>query len=332
MSSPTLLVTGVTGFIGFKVLITALEEGYTVRAAVRSIEKSKTLSSHPKISAACQQDKLSFIEITDICREGAYDVALKGITHVIHLASPLPSPFLDPQAEIYEPTIKSVKAILQSALNAPTVRKVVITSSSFANTPFPPDPTTQVTAESRAPNLSGPFDSMLPAYMAGKVAGLNLTDKFVEENRPSFSVVNIFPGLVLGRDDRATSLESLGVGTNAILLGVITGQSASWPLASGIAHVSDVAKVHVMALKEDITKDIGVTTTHKFNDAWDIVKKHFPKAVADGLFTQGDQPTVPSSWDHYQNEINLGSDYKTYGDIVVDVANQYLELYGKEKA
>ncbi|KAF3022481.1 hypothetical protein E8E14_010529 [Neopestalotiopsis sp. 37M] len=332
MSSPTLLITGVTGFIGFKVLITALEEGYTIRAAVRSIEKSKTISSHPTVLSACQQDKLSFVQIPDICREGAYDEALKGITHVLHHASPLPSPFLNPQTEIYEPTIKSVDTILQSALNVPTLRKIVITSSSFANIPFPPDPAQQVTAESRAPNIPGPFDSQLPAYMAGKVAALNLTDQFVEEKRPSFSVVNIFPGLVLGRDDRALSLEDLGAGTNALLLGVITGQSATWPLGSGVADVSDVAKVHVMALKENFKKYVGVTVTHQFNDAWNVVKKHFPKAVADGVFTRGDQPTVATSWDTYQNEIDIGSNYKTYEDIVVDFASQYLELSGKEKA
>lgn len=326
MSSPTLLITGVTGFIGFKVLVEALEQGYTIRAAVRSIEKSKTISLHPKILAAGGQDKLSFVEVPDICRQSAYDEALRGISHVIHHASPLPSPFLDPTTEIYEPAIASVDTILQSALQATTVRKVVITSSSFANCPFPPDPTKQVTVESRTPDRSGPFDSMMPAYMGGKVAALNLTDRFVKEKRPPFSVVNIFPGLVLGRDDRATSFQDLSAGTNAILLGIITGQSASWPLPSGVAHVSDVAKVHLLALKEDVTRDIGVTTAHKFNDAWEIIKRQFPKAVADGVFTQGDQATVPSSWDSYQEDIFPGLKYKTYEDIVVDVASQYLEL------
>ncbi|KAH6647952.1 putative cinnamoyl-CoA reductase [Truncatella angustata] len=331
MSSPNLLITGVTGFIGFNVLTTALQEGYTVRAAVRSIEKSKAISSHPKVLALGGHDKLSFVEIPDICREGAYDEALKGISYIIHQASPLPLPFLDPQTEIYEPTIKGVSTILQSALNAPTVKKVVITSSSFANT-FPPDPTKQVTAESRVPDLPGPFDSALPAYGAGKVAALNLTDRFVKEKQPSFAVVNIFPGIVLGRDDRALNVQDLSAGTNMILLAVITGQSASWPLTSGVADVSDVAKAHVLALKEDVVKDIGVTTAHQFNDAWNFVEKHFPKAVADGIFTQGDQPTVPSCWDAYKNELDLGSNYNTYEDIVVNVASQYLELSGKEKA
>lgn len=322
MPSPTLLITSVTGFIGFKVLVEALEQGYTVRAAVRSIKKSNTISSHPEILAAGGKDKLSFAEVPDICRVGAYDEALQGISHVIHHASPLPSPFLDPTTEIYAPSIASVDTILQSALKAPTVKKVVITSSSFANCPFPPDPTKQVTVESRTPDRAGPFDSMMPAYMAGKAAALNLTDRFVKEKLPPFAVVNIFPGLVLGRDDRAASVHDLSAGTNAILLGIITGQSASWPLASGVAHVFDVGKVHLLALKEDVTRDIGVTTAHQFNDAWEIVKKQFPQAVADGVFTQGDQATVPSSWDDYQEDIRPELGYKTYEEIVVDFASQ----------
>lgn len=39
MAYPDLLITGTTGFIGFKALLGALEEGYSVRAAVRSREK-----------------------------------------------------------------------------------------------------------------------------------------------------------------------------------------------------------------------------------------------------------------------------------------------------
>ena len=332
MSSPNLLVTGVTGFIGFKVLLGALREGYIVRAAVRSTEKSKTLSSHPKILALGVPDKLSFVEVPDICRDGAYDEAIKGVSYVIHHASPLPSPFLDPQTGIYEPNVKSVNTMLQSALNEPSVKKLVITSSVFANSPFPPDPTKEITAESRVPDVPGPFDSMLPAYMAGKIAALNATDRFVKDKQPSFAIVNVFPGFVFGWDDRALSVQDINAGTNRILLASITGQSAEGPMPAGATHVSDAAKVHLLALKEGVAKDIGVTAVHQFNDAWNVVEKHFPKAVADGVFTQGNQPTVPVNWNAHKTEVDSGFNFKTYEDMVVDVADQYLELSGKEKA
>lgn len=102
MSSADLLITGATGFIGFKVLLGAPRAGYSVRAAIRSPEKAKALASHPKITASGKTDNLSFVEVPDIACDGAYDEAIKDVTYVIHLASPLPSPFLDPQTGIYE--------------------------------------------------------------------------------------------------------------------------------------------------------------------------------------------------------------------------------------
>lgn len=331
MSSTDLLITGATGFIGFKVLLGALQAGYTVRAAIRSSEKAKTLASHPKITATGNANKLSFVEVPDITRDGVYDEAIKDVTYVIHLASPLPSPFLDPQTGIYEPTIKSVSTLLASASKEPSVKKVIITSSVFANIPFPPDASQEITAETRLPDLSGPFDSMLPAYQAGKIAALNFTEKFIKEKEPSFTVINVFPGFVFGRDDRALEVKDLYAGTNRILLAAITGQSAPGPMPAGATHADDAAKVHLEALKEGIAGNFGVTKAHDFNDAWKAVEKHFPEAVADGTFTQGNQPTVPVNWNAHQTEIDLKFDFKTYEDMVVDVAGQYLELSGKNE-
>lgn len=332
MSSADLLITGATGFIGFKVLLGALQAGYTVRAAIRSPEKAKTLASHPKITASGKTDNLSFVEVPDITCDGAYDEATKDVTYVIHLASPLPSPFLDPQTGIYEPTIKSVSTLLASASKEPSVKKIVITSSVFANTPFPPDASQEITAETRLSDLSGPFDSMLPAYRAGKIAALNFTDKFIKEKEPSFTVINVFPGFVFGRDDRALEVKDLYAGTNCILLPIITGQSAPNPMPSSATHVDDTAKVHLEALKEGISGNFGVTKLHEFNDAWKAVEKQFPEAVADGTFTQGNQPTVPVSWNAHQTEIDLKFNFRTYEDMVIDVAGQYLELSGKKEA
>ena len=46
MSSDLVLITGVTGHVGFRVLIFALEAGYRVRAAVRNQGKADTILAH----------------------------------------------------------------------------------------------------------------------------------------------------------------------------------------------------------------------------------------------------------------------------------------------
>ncbi|KAI1495959.1 putative cinnamoyl-CoA reductase [Biscogniauxia marginata] len=315
MSSPNVLLTGATGFIGFKVLVSLLEEGYSVRTAIRSISQSESLASHPKVKALGVPDNLSFIEVPDITCEGAYDQAIKGVTYVIHLASPLP-----------------VTNILNSVHKEQSVKKLVITSSVFANIPFPPDPTTEITALSRVSNIPGPYASMLPAYSAGKIAVLNATDKFIVDNNPSFTIVNVFPGFVFGHDDRAQSLSALTAGTNRILVPIITGQSAADPMPAGVTHVDDAAKVHMLALKDGVSGNLGVVKPYVFDDAWDVVQKHFPKAVAVGTFSRGQQPTIPVNWNAHQTEVEVGFNFKTYEDMVIDIAGQYLELAGKEKA
>ncbi|KAI1162163.1 putative cinnamoyl-CoA reductase [Nemania serpens] len=331
MSSPTLLLTGATGFVGFKVLLNALEQGYTIRAAVRSSSKSESLSSHPKVKALAKPGQLSFVEVPDVTDQEAYFEAIKGVTYVIHLAAPLPSPFLDPQTGIYEPSIKSTLSMLHAAIKESSVKKVVIASSEFANIPYPPN-ADRITADSRVPDIPGPYEDMVFAYSAGKVAALNATDKFVRDNNPSFKVVNVFPGFIFGTDDRALKEpQELLASTNRMLLGVITSQDAPGPMPSGSVHVYDAARVFISALNDDAPSNIGAVTPHNWDDAWDVVQKNFPGAVKDGIFTKGSQPTFPVNWDSHQTEKHFGFQFKSYKDMVVDVAGQFLELSGKGK-
>ena len=162
--------------------------------------------------------------------------------------------------------------------------------------PFPPDPTFENTPITRQPDLRGPFDAMLPAYMGGKINALNAVDKFVEDNQPAFGVVNIFPGFVFGPDDKALKVEDITAGTNRVLLPVITGGSAEQPMPADAAHVYEVAKIHLLAFKNGIPSNLGVTKIHEFDHAWSLVQQTFPRAVEKGVFAQGHQSTLPVTW------------------------------------
>lgn len=180
--------------------------------------------------------------------------------------------------------------------------------------------------------MPGPFDAMLPAYSAGKIGALNAAERFVRDERPSFAVVHVFPGFVFGRDERASRVEDLLAGTNRILLGALTGQAAPAPIPAGACHVDDAAALFLRALAEQAAPgNIGASRPHVFNEAWDVVQERFPGATKDGTFTRGNQETIPIDWDASQTELNFGFKFKTWGDMVVDVASQYLELSGKAK-
>src|ERR1700748_3156390 len=89
-SSGFVLMTGVTGHVGFKTLLDALKAGYRVRAAVRSQEKAQTILNNPVFKAASiPKEQLSFVVVPDLSVPNAYDEATQGVDYVVHIASPL---------------------------------------------------------------------------------------------------------------------------------------------------------------------------------------------------------------------------------------------------
>ena len=79
-------ITGSSGLIGYRVLVTTLEAGYKVRAAVRKQDQVKAIKAAPSMQAHLAD--VEFLIIEDILAEGAYDEALKGVTYVLYVASP----------------------------------------------------------------------------------------------------------------------------------------------------------------------------------------------------------------------------------------------------
>jgi len=92
-SPPLVLVTGVSGFLGAKVIDKLLTEGYRVRGTVRSAK----VANHQAIYAS-HGDRVDIVAADDLIN-GDFTSTLKGVTAVIHVASPLPGR-LDAKATI----------------------------------------------------------------------------------------------------------------------------------------------------------------------------------------------------------------------------------------
>jgi nucleoside-diphosphate-sugar epimerase len=93
MSTPLVLITGTSGHLGFRVLVLALEAGYSVVSTIRKVEQAMKISEKPSVRP--HRDRLSFAVVKDIAAPGAFDEAMKSVTHVIHVASPIASPSPD---------------------------------------------------------------------------------------------------------------------------------------------------------------------------------------------------------------------------------------------
>jgi len=217
------LVTGGTGFIGFRTLRYALEEGYTVRAAVRNeakaenIRRNSTLSSIKDLSS-----KLSFVIVPDFLADGAFDKAVKGIKYVLHLASPLTTGFTvtdDLEAGIIKPAVQGTLGLFESAKKEPSIKRIVVTSSMVAIPPIAVLIGQQAsehvfTPADRAHDVPGPYPAVIVAYVQSKIAALKEGEAWVEKHKPQFDVIHIHPSYVGGRNDLAQNVEELCSGTN----------------------------------------------------------------------------------------------------------------------
>lgn len=134
----------------------------------------------------------------------------------------------DVEKDIVLPAIHGTTSILNSALKFPSIRRVVITSSVVAVTPqialMNGDDKNTYTADSRiSPLPTPPWGSVIAAYCSSKALALNATDKFMDEKKPHFSIVNIMPGLIVGRNELTTVAEDLLKSTNVFILGPVLG-------------------------------------------------------------------------------------------------------------
>lgn len=126
MHEPTVLVTGVSGFVATHIAKAFIAKGYHVRGTVRSVH---TAAKVRDVFSQTPHD-LSLVIVPDIARSGAFDEAVQGVDGVIHTASPFFYKVTDFEQDLLEPAINGTLGILKSVQRFnPDIRRVVITSS-----------------------------------------------------------------------------------------------------------------------------------------------------------------------------------------------------------
>ncbi|KAL9136692.1 MAG: hypothetical protein Q9175_002091 [Cornicularia normoerica] len=341
MAGELILVTGATGHLGYRTVVLALEAGYSVRAAVRSEAKAETILTAPSIKALASGSKLDFIYVPDIVADGAYDNAVKGVKAILHIASPLPIPTEDFERDIIAPAIKGTTNILKAAAKEPSVKRIVITSSGVAVIPWAEGMIGQTnrvyTADGDIPDPSGPYEQGFEAYAAGKTKALRATKDFVRTEKPTFDVINVMPGYIVGKNELVTKAKDILSGTNRFAFAPILGHTSDTPIPGNVNHLDDVAKVHILSLSPKVqgNQNFGVQAGGTEGIVWDdnieIVKRRYPEAVKDGrLPASGSQPTKKLRYDVSRTEKVLGIKFQSYEDTIVSVTEHYLELLAKE--
>jgi nucleoside-diphosphate-sugar epimerase len=335
MAGQLILLTGGSGHLGYRTLIEALSKGYNVRAAVRSDAKIAEIKAAKSTQPYLGQ--LSFTIVPDITKDGAFDEAVQGVDYVVHLASPLAVSSDDYEADIIQPAIRGTLSILYSALKEAKVQRVVITSSVIAVGPVAPlgdgKPVQPYTADSIQPDPQGPYSNPFAAYGSSKILAYNRTREFITKEKPSFTVVNVMPTFVIGKNELATTPATVPLGSNRLAMAPLLGSKQDQGPPAIACHVDDVAFVHIAALDPKIegNQNFGVnyngTKGVVWDDALDIVKKHFPKEVENGIFPLGgSQPSVAPPFDASRTEQVFNFKHKNFEEMIISLAGHYVEV------
>ena len=123
----TVLVTGGSGYIAGFLIRQLVAEGWTVRATVRSLDKEAATRK----LLAVDDSRLTFFA-ADLMSDAGWAEAMKGCSHVAHLASPLPAGVPKDANELIVPARDGALRALRAA-KAAGVQRFVMTSSVAAD-------------------------------------------------------------------------------------------------------------------------------------------------------------------------------------------------------
>jgi dihydroflavonol-4-reductase len=259
----TVCVTGATGFIAAHIVQQLLAGGYSVRGTARKLE-GKDANVLRALPGA--KERLTLYK-ADLLADGAFDEAVAGCDYVLHTASPYTLDAKDPAKDLVEPAVKGTRNVLVSAQKAPSVKRVVVTSSMAAITDEPESD--RVLTEEDWNTKSSVERN--PYYYSKTMAEKAAWD-FVEKEKPGFDVVVINPFMVIG-PSLTSSLNTSNQLFSDMLGGAYPGiMNLTW----GFVDVRDVARAHVLAIEKKDAKGrhLCANTTISMREIVDLLQKN----------------------------------------------------------
>ncbi|KAK5657960.1 hypothetical protein OQA88_2512 [Cercophora sp. LCS_1] len=278
------LVTGATGYVATQVVKQFLERGYKVRGTVRDACKASWLI-HDVFELHADCGSFELIEVPDLAADHAFDEAVKGVSAIVHVASVVT--FSPDPSKVIPQTVRGAISVMEAALNEPSVKEFVYTSSIVAATAPIPGNTTHVgpdTFNEAAVKLAwAPERIDTPGqggvvYSASKAEAEKAVWRFVEEKKPHFTVNSVCPSSIIGEPLHHSQLESAG----AWLKMLYDGKTDVLAHNPAIYHVDvkDVGLLHVAAVLDPDVKDARLqawATACNWNDVLAIMRRQCPE-------------------------------------------------------
>jgi dihydroflavonol-4-reductase len=261
------LLTGANGYIGRHILLQLLDQGYQVRASVRSLDKSQevidALKDHVK-DVKLLNSNLSFVKLS-LDEDAGWSEAMKDIDVLIHSASPFPLVIPADEEKLIRPAVDGTIRALKAAKDA-GIKRVILTSSNAAV--FARDLPKGATEfdETMWTDINHPIGRA--AYRRSKTLAELAAWDFVKNQAPEIALTVINPTLVIGKP-----LDKNFGSSMAIIDQLIQGTKRMVPdLRVGIVDVKDVAKMHVDSIKIDETRGERILATSETRSLVQIAK------------------------------------------------------------
>ncbi|KAJ0051521.1 hypothetical protein Pint_02374 [Pistacia integerrima] len=221
-------VTGASGFFASWLVKRLLLAGYQVTGTVRDPENEKKLVHLWRLEGA--KERLQLVR-ANLMEEGSFDEAIKGCHGVFHTASPV---------EIIEPAVKGTLNVLRSCAKNPSLRRVVLTSSSStvrARDDFDP----QIPLDESSWSSVDLCEKLQIWYALSKTLAERAAWAFCEEK--GIDLVTVLPSFVIG-----PSLPPDLNSTASDVLGLLKGatEKFQWHGRMGYVHIDDVALCHIL--------------------------------------------------------------------------------------
>ncbi|HEX2018682.1 MAG TPA: aldehyde reductase [Aurantimonas sp.] len=236
MTTDTILLTGISGFIAKHVALELLGAGYRVRGTVRTPEKAAEVQA-TLAGQGAPVDRLDIVE-ADLLAEAGWDSACQGCRFVVHTASPFPMVQPRDRFALVPAARQGTLRVIGAARKA-GVERVVMTSSIVA---------IYQGHEGRADSRYTEADwtntdsASVGAYAVSKTVAEKAAWEAARDAGLELAVIN--PAFVLG------PLLDADIGTSATLVAMMMrGRLPIVPNVSfGIVDVRDVARAHLAAM------------------------------------------------------------------------------------
>lgn len=333
-SKGNILVTGGSGFIASHIIDALLDEGFDVVTTARSDEKGSRIVNSVKPT---QHRKISYVVVDDIAKDGAFETIFKAeaaFDYVVHTASPYHLTVQDPIKDFLDPAIKGTTGLLRSVQTyAPTVKRVVITSSSAAILNHINH--AKVYDETHWAPWTWE-DAMNPqwTYLASKVLSEKAAWAFMGSERPHFDLAVINCTFTFGPVQRnLPNLDAMNT-SNQRIRDMMQGKMKNGiPPTAPVFTFVDVRDVALAHLKAVTVPEAGgnrfyVVGGHFSNNRIaNIIRKSYPdlsRSLPEEA--EDDLPADVYDFDNSKSRKVLGLEYTSFEKSVEDTIQSILDL------